>query len=101
MDRRKLEFAEGFQVVMGNAESQAAVMVLGVGESIGSRENRHESSDQWLYVVRGAGTAVVESEGYDLTPGTLLFIERGEAHEIKNTAAEPLQTLNFYVPPAY
>jgi oxalate decarboxylase/phosphoglucose isomerase-like protein (cupin superfamily) len=28
-------------------------------------------------------------------------IERGEAHEIRNTGSVPLQTFNFYDPPAY
>jgi hypothetical protein len=28
---------------------------------------------------------------------TLLLIERGEAHEIRNTGRRPLRTLNFYV----
>jgi hypothetical protein len=31
----------------------------------------------------------------------LLLIERGEAHEIRNTGDERLSTLNFYVPPVY
>jgi oxalate decarboxylase/phosphoglucose isomerase-like protein (cupin superfamily) len=32
---------------------------------------------------------------------TLLLIERGEAHEIRNTGRRPLRMLNFYIPPAY
>jgi mannose-6-phosphate isomerase-like protein (cupin superfamily) len=36
-----------------------------------------------------------------LGAGTLLLIERGEEHEIRNTGKEPLRTLNVYVPPAY
>ena len=30
-----------------------------------------------------------------------MLIERGEAHEIRNTGGERLATLNFFVPPAY
>jgi mannose-6-phosphate isomerase-like protein (cupin superfamily) len=36
-----------------------------------------------------------------LRAGTLLLIERGERHEIRNTGRAPLRTLNVYVPPAY
>jgi hypothetical protein len=31
----------------------------------------------------------------------LLFIERGERHEIRNTGRKLLRTLDLYVPPAY
>ncbi|RYE65571.1 MAG: cupin domain-containing protein, partial [Rhizobiaceae bacterium] len=33
--------------------------------------------------------------------GSLLLIERGERHEIRNTGDAPLVTINFYTPPAY
>ena len=36
-----------------------------------------------------------------LKAGTLLLIERGDTHEIRNTGEGPLQTLNVYAPPAY
>ena len=36
-----------------------------------------------------------------LKPGTLLTIEKGERHEVRNTGATPLRTLNFYSPPAF
>ena len=88
-------------MVGGNPRSQAAVMVLAAGEVVGGPENRHDDADQWLFVVSGAGQAIVEGEAHAIRPGTLLLIERGEAHEIRNTAEDPLETLNFYVPPEY
>jgi oxalate decarboxylase/phosphoglucose isomerase-like protein (cupin superfamily) len=36
-----------------------------------------------------------------LRPRTLILIERGNRHEIRNTGRAPLRTLNIYVPPAY
>ena len=101
MQSRQLQFDSGFQVVAGNGRSQAAVMVLGPGESTGGPDNRHSGSDQWLYVVAGEGTATVAGQEHRLSPGALVLIERGEAHEIRNSGKEPLQTLNIYVPPAY
>jgi mannose-6-phosphate isomerase-like protein (cupin superfamily) len=42
-----------------------------------------------------------ETRTYRLAPGVLVLIEHGETHEIRNNGKEPLETLNFYVPPAY
>ena len=33
--------------------------------------------------------------------GGLVFIQRREKHQVRNTGRVPLRTLNFYVPPAY
>lgn len=101
MQIRQLRFEDGFQVVIGNDRAQAATMVLAPGDEEGGPDNRHRGADQCLYVVAGEGTATVEGETHALRPGVLLLIERGEAHEIRNTGAEPLHTLNFYTPPAY
>ena len=101
MQIRQLRFEEGFTVACGNGRAQAATMVIAPGDAEGGPDNRHRGADQWLYVVAGAGAATVEGETHALRPGVILLIERGEAHEIRNTGAEPLQTLNFYTPPAY
>jgi mannose-6-phosphate isomerase-like protein (cupin superfamily) len=76
-------------------------MTLAPGEAEGGPENRHKGADQWLYVVSGAGVAIVEGERVELREGTLALIRRGERHEIRNTGGTPLKTLNVYVPPAY
>ena len=36
-----------------------------------------------------------------LKAGSLVLIERGTTHEIRNTGRTLLKTLNVYVPPAY
>jgi oxalate decarboxylase/phosphoglucose isomerase-like protein (cupin superfamily) len=36
-----------------------------------------------------------------LREGTLVLIQRGDTHEIRNSGTGPLKTLNVYVPPAY
>jgi quercetin dioxygenase-like cupin family protein len=43
----------------------------------------------------------VNGKRHELGQGVLMLIERGDKHEIRNTGDELLQTLNFYVPPAY
>ena len=59
MKHKALRFGKGFNVVLGNRRSRAAQMVLTPGESEGSSQNRHRGSDQWLLVIRGTGTAIV------------------------------------------
>jgi mannose-6-phosphate isomerase-like protein (cupin superfamily) len=90
-----------FDVVGGTERSQAATMTLAPGRSTGGPSNAHATSDQWLYVVSGAGTATVDGESCDLDAGTLVLIEAGETHEITNTGPQPLKTINVYAPPDY
>jgi oxalate decarboxylase/phosphoglucose isomerase-like protein (cupin superfamily) len=106
MRTTELKFEPGFRVAFDIRQLQAAEMVIAPGESEGGPGNRHRGADQWLFVVGGEGVAVVQPAGGDrreiaLRPGTLLVIERGEAHEIRNDGNAPLQTVNFYSPPAF
>lgn len=45
--------------------------------------------------------AIVNGKHTILRAGTLILIERGDTHEIRNTGRGPLRTLNVYLPPAY
>jgi mannose-6-phosphate isomerase-like protein (cupin superfamily) len=90
-----------FRVVAGSGRSQAAEMALAPGDSTGGPDNRHADSDQWVLVLSGTGTAVVDGSDYELSEGTLLLIEAGEAHELRSGPDEPLATLNIYAPPEY
>jgi mannose-6-phosphate isomerase-like protein (cupin superfamily) len=101
MKRKRLRFGRGFRVALGNSRSQAAEMVLPPGDAEGSAHNRHRGADQWLFVESGRGEARINKRRYKLEAGTLLLIERGDEHEIRNTGRGLLKTLNFYVPPAY
>jgi mannose-6-phosphate isomerase-like protein (cupin superfamily) len=98
---KHLQFGHGFKVVLGNEHSQAAQMTLAPGEVEGGPDNRHRGADQWLFIVAGTSEAVVDGEAVALKPRTLLLIERGDTHEIRNMGDGPLRTLNVYVPPAY
>lgn len=101
MKRKRLSFRRGFRVAIGDRRAQAAEMTIAPGGKEGGEDNRHRGADQWLYVVSGSGEARIEGSKLRLGPGTLLLIERGEKHEIRNTGEDVLKTLNFYVPPAY
>jgi mannose-6-phosphate isomerase-like protein (cupin superfamily) len=101
MKRKQLRMGKGFRVVFGNKYAQAAEMVLPPGDAEGSPDNRHRAADQWMYVVSGKGTALVNGTRIQIKPGSLLLIERRDRHEIRGTGRVPLRTLNIYVPPAY
>lgn len=101
MKLTEIDTQGGFRVLAGTDRSQAATMVLSPGQSTGGPDNRHPQSDQWLFVILGRGKVVVESEERDLEEGSLLLIEAGEAHEIRNDGDRPLETLSFYAPPVY
>jgi mannose-6-phosphate isomerase-like protein (cupin superfamily) len=105
MRSKRLRFGEGFRVAFEVRRAQAAEMVIAPGDSEGGPGNRHRGADQWLFVVSGTGVARIESEGrrrsIPLRAGTLLVIEKGEKHEVRNTGRTLLKTLNFYYPPAF
>jgi len=106
MRSKTLRFGEGFRVAFDLRLVQAAEMVIAPGGSEGGPDNRHRGADQWLFVVSGTGVAKVEDDAgkrrrVPLRAGTLLAIERGERHEVRNTGRGLLKTLNFYYPPAF
>ena len=76
-------------------------MVLPPGRSTGEPQNEHPASEQWLFVISGAGRARVKGRRVGLRENSLLLIEKGEIHQITNSGRRPLVTLNFYAPPAY
>lgn len=101
MPLKHLRFGKGFSVAMSNKRGQAATMVIAPSDGEGGPDNRHRGADQWLFVVSGSGVAVLGGRKHRLKPGSLVLIERGTTHEIRNTGRTPLKTLNVYVPPAY
>jgi mannose-6-phosphate isomerase-like protein (cupin superfamily) len=101
MKQVSVSYAKSFQVLAGDKHSQAASMVIEAGDSEGGPQNRHRNADQWLYVESGKGEARINGHAYPIQAGSLVLIQRGDRHEIRNTGRGPLRTLNFYVPPAY
>lgn len=101
MKRKQLRFGKGFRVAISNDHAQFAEMVIPPGDAEGGPDNSHRGADQWLFVISGRGEARVNGKRYPLHAGTLLLIERGDKHEIKNTGRSFLRTVNAYVPPAY
>ncbi len=101
MKVKTLKFGTGFKVLAGNRRAQAAQMVIAPDGSEGGPGNSHRGADQWLFVAAGVGVAKINGRRIALKKGSLLLIECGEEHEIRNTGRSPLKTLNIYLPPAY
>jgi mannose-6-phosphate isomerase-like protein (cupin superfamily) len=101
--RRRNEFAR----LLATREAQAILMTLAPGEaSEDEPANEHPRCEQWMFVLSGRGQATVRRTGgrsqtVSLSPGSLLVVLKREPHQIKNTGAESLRTINLYVPPAY
>ena len=101
MQSKYLRFGKGFRPALSVRGVQAAEMVIAPGDCEGGPDNFHRGAEQWVFVVGGTGLAIVDGARRKLREGSLLVIERGERHEIRNTGRVPLKTLNFYLPPAY
>jgi len=101
MRQSQADFRLGFHVLTGDLRSQAASMVIPAGGKEGGSDNSHAGADQWLYVLDGKGEAVVNGHTYPLAVGTIMLIQRGDTHEIRNTGRARLKTISIYVPPAY
>lgn len=99
MERTALGFDRHFRVAMETDEAQVAEMTVDPGRTVGGPDNYHDESDQWLFVVRGTGTATVDGDDLRLHEGDLVRIEAGERHAIENDGDAPLETVNFYTPP--
>src|SRR6266446_412376 len=79
-----------FKVLASTRSAQAAMMVLQPGQSTGAPENEHPRSEQWLFVISGAGQASVSKRRLSIRDNSLLLIEKGEIHQITNTGRRPL-----------
>ena len=101
MQSRRVSFRKGFDVLLENPRAQVAQMTIAPGGSEGGPDNNHRGADQWLYVLAGRGVAIGRARRVALARGTLLLVEQGNLHEIRNLGTTPLKTLNLYVPPAY
>src|SRR5215470_17681718 len=101
MPVKQLHFGKGFSVALTGKRGQAATMVIAPGACEGGPRNRHRGADQWLFALSGRGVAILAGRRRQIKAGSLVMIERGTTHEIRNTGRALLKTLNIYIPPAY
>lgn len=97
----QVDYAKGFHILLEDAHSQAGTLVIEPGKKVGGAKNRHRGADQWIYVESGEGEAEVAGVKLAMRKGTLILVQRGDAHGLRCTGEEALRILTFYVPPAY
>jgi mannose-6-phosphate isomerase-like protein (cupin superfamily) len=96
-----------FDLLANTRELQAAVMTLKPGSASDDEpSNEHTRSEQWLFVISGSGEVRIgkrrnQLRRVKLEANSLLIIEKGELHQIRNTGKCSMRTINFYAPPAY
>ena len=96
-----------FDVLAATRLAQAAKMTLRPGAASDDEpSNEHPHCEQWLFVISGTGEAIIGKRRgslrrVELAANSLLVVEKGGLHQIKNTGRRRLVTINFYMPPAY
>ncbi len=92
-------YSSGFDTLGSTDNSQGATLVVQPQTKTGGPDFRHPASDHWVYVIAGAGRAVVAGREAHLDAGTILLIEAGETHEIFCLGDEPLVMFTVFSPP--
>jgi mannose-6-phosphate isomerase-like protein (cupin superfamily) len=59
----------------------------------------HDTFEECMYVLSGAGTTFADSGEYPLKPGDSILMPAGERHVTRNTGSEPLLLLCFFPVP--
>ena len=90
MIKAKAEYVPGFHILTGDERSQAATLVIQPGNRAGGPANKHRGADQWIYVESGSGEATIDGKTLNLEKGSLILIQRTEAHAFHNTGSAPL-----------
>lgn len=87
------------KVLFTNEHSQVVLMSLPPGEDIGREV--HETVDQVLVFVKGAGEAVVGTDTHKIGPGDMFVVPAGTEHDFTNTGKEALKLFTVYSPPEH
>lgn len=87
---------------MRNVESvRRGFAVLEDGSALQTAVNEHGSSEQVLFVVRGALEAEIDGERFAMGPGDSVVVGKNAPHRFVNRSKERALTFNVYAPKAY
>ena len=87
------------RVLWTGEHTQLVVMTIPPGEEIG--QEVHETNDQLLTFVSGAGEARIEGEKREISAGDLVVVPAGRRHNFVNTGPQPLVLYTVYGPPEH
>lgn len=85
------------RVVATGPHSQLVTMSIPPKEDIGSEV--HPGTDQILFIVAGAGKAVVDKESIAVKENDVVYVPAGAQHNLVNTGREDLRLFTVYAPP--
>jgi mannose-6-phosphate isomerase-like protein (cupin superfamily) len=87
------------RVIATGPHSQLVTMSIPPKEDIGSEV--HSGTDQMLFIVEGAGKAVVNNESVEVKENDAVFVPAGSRHNLINTGHEDLRLFTVYAPPEH
>jgi mannose-6-phosphate isomerase-like protein (cupin superfamily) len=65
----------------------------------GSQTDYHtHDRPELIYIVNGRGVAVCEGKEIPIEPDVVLWVEKGERHQMKNTGSETLKLATVFIP---
>ncbi len=85
------------RVIATGPHSQLVTMSIPPKEDIGSEV--HPGTDQMLFIVAGAGKAVVNGETVEVKENDVVFVPAGARHNLISTGHEDLRLFTVYAPP--
>jgi mannose-6-phosphate isomerase-like protein (cupin superfamily) len=78
-------------------EWRATVYRVRLEPSQKTQPSWHEIAEEFYFILRGTGTAFVDSEPYEIETGDFLRLPPGTRHSFA-TGADALEFLNIHVP---
>ncbi|MGH7157332.1 MAG: cupin domain-containing protein [Candidatus Saccharimonadales bacterium] len=85
------------QVIATGQHIQVVIMSVPPDSDVG--EEVHTDSDQILYLVDGAGTAVLDGVASDFNSGDLVFVPAGTMHNFITKDGNAMKIITTYSPP--
>lgn len=88
--------------LLGPQNSQAKNLVFGLAEfpaSTLAAAHAHETQEEIIYILSGAGDLIAEEKETRLEPGVAVFIPPGLLHQIRVDEGEPLKLVTLFSPP--
>jgi putative monooxygenase len=88
--------------LLGPQNSQAKNLVFGLAEfpaSTLAAAHAHETQEEIIYILSGAGAIIAEGKETRLEPGVAVFIPPGLSHQIRVDEGELLKLVTLFSPP--
>lgn len=85
------------KVIATGQHIQVVIMSVPPDSDVG--EEVHTDSDQVLYLIDGAGTAVLDGVASDFNSGDLVFVPAGTRHNFITKDGNEMKIITTYSPP--